>query len=339
MHDEQLLLVRELRAVAAAIEAAGLGLQEVLAEAGLDTSPADLPDEQLRPEQFKDMWVAATRVARDITIPLAIGDAVPFGTYEVIDYLGSASETVGRGFEELSRYFALITRTVGWDIDAGGEPIRVGLRRGDIAGEDEHIVTQYTLGVTFGRFRRLCEGELVMTRVELAMPEPPNRARHERYFGCAIRYGADETAVYLPRASWDLKLSGREPGLQRVLARHARQLLESRPDPSDPLLEVRRAIREVLSDGDTAIDAVARRVAMSTRTLQRRLRQGGTTFQALVDEERRSAARAYLADKRLAVSEVAYMLGYSEASAFVRAFKRWTGQTPRDFRSAMASNA
>ena len=135
---------------------------------------------------------------------------------------------------------------------------------------------------------------------------------------------------------WELGLRRQDSGLASVLERHALERLESLEIAADPMTPVRVAVREQLTDGPPKLDAVAKAVAMSGRTLQRRLREAGTSFQDLVDEERRSAARAYLGDRHLAVAEIAYLLGYSEASAFVRAFKRWTGMTPKQFRNTAA---
>src|SRR5690606_14394899 len=118
-------------------------------------------------------------------------------------------------------------------------------------------------------------------------------------------------------------LTRREPGLQRILERHAQTLLEEHAKQDDPLAEVRSVIGKRLDDSDLKLEVVARELATSARTLQRRLAEAGTSLSALVDDERRRAAQSYLREPRLAVGDVAYMVGYSEPSAFVRAFKRW----------------
>jgi AraC-like DNA-binding protein len=101
---------------------------------------------------------------------------------------------------------------------------------------------------------------------------------------------------------------------------------------SGAALEVRRALVSRVAGGDTRITAVARALARSARSLQRQLAAEGVSYQQLVDLTRKDAAERYLADSSLPIGEVAYLLGYSEAAAFHRAFKRWNGVTPAAFR-------
>ena len=93
-----------------------------------------------------------------------------------------------------------------------------------------------------------------------------------------------------------------------------------------------------MTSGEMRIDVVARRLATTPRTLQRRLARAGTSFDALCDDARKQAARTYLADTTLTIAEVTYLLGYSEPSAFHRAFRRWHGTTPQAFRTRMAQS-
>jgi AraC-like DNA-binding protein len=103
--------------------------------------------------------------------------------------------------------------------------------------------------------------------------------------------------------------------------------------PVDGLLtSVRRAIAESMRHGDPSLAQVARRVALGPRTVQRHLEQHGTTFKRLVDDTRREFGLRYLRDPKHTLTDIAYLLGYSEVSAFNRAFRRWTGSTPTDYR-------
>jgi AraC-like DNA-binding protein len=189
--------------------------------------------------------------------------------------------------------------------------------------------------VTFNRFQQATLDSFVPLRLELAMGAPPDGRIHREVFRCPIDYGRPRTALVVSREVWRLGLAGAAPDLREVLERHAADLL-ARQDDGDALARVRAAIREELPQRPPKLEAIAARVAMSTRTLQRRLGDAATTFQALVEDERRQAACAYLRRGDLAVGDVAYMLGYSEPSAFARAFKRWTGCSPRAYRATPA---
>jgi len=143
----------------------------------------------------------------------------------------------------------------------------------------------------------------------------------------------------MSRAMWNLSLRRSDPILRGVLERHASEMLSRLPAIGGTGLEVRRALATRIAGGDTRIGAVARSLAMSTRSLQRQLEAEGSSYQALVDESKRDAAERYLSDSVLPIGEVAYLLGYSEPAAFHRAFKRWTRMTPHAFRQSRAGAA
>jgi AraC-like DNA-binding protein len=233
----------------------------------------------------------------------------------------------------MARYFRLVTPVLRWEVEAEGDPPAISLTSDHLEPRARTVSHMYSLGVAFGRFRRLTAGEFRFAEVVLAMNRPRDEGRLRVFFDCPIRYTNREvTTVRLPSNVWHMPLVRHEPALTRVLERHAQDLVSQLGDPEDPLAPIRDAIAASLAEGPRLED-IAKRVAMSPRTLQRRLRQAGTTFQGLVDEARQRVAQGYLNDKALTIGEVAYLLGYSEPSAFVRAFKRWTGRTPRQFRA------
>jgi len=128
----------------------------------------------------------------------------------------------------------------------------------------------------------------------------------------------------------------RDPLLRRWLERQAAAILARLPAGGDACDEVRSVLSAQATAGEMTIDAVARRLSTTPRTLQRRLARGGTSFEALRDDARRQAAELYLSTTTLTTAEVTYLLGYSEPTAFHRAFRRWHGTTPQAFRAHAA---
>jgi AraC-like DNA-binding protein len=124
-----------------------------------------------------------------------------------------------------------------------------------------------------------------------------------------------------------------DPRLYRILKQYLQRILDEMPREDELFGSVRRAIGELLRDGDPKIARVAKKIAMSPRTLERRLKERGVVFKKLMDDTRRRFALSYLRDRKNSLTDVAFLLGYSELSAFNRAFKRWTGTTPLDFRA------
>lgn len=138
----------------------------------------------------------------------------------------------------------------------------------------------------------------------------------------------------LPRATLARPCPAADAALSQVIVRHAEGLLAALPDPSDSFANrLRRLISAQLASGGATLTAAAHALKLGERSLQRRLADDGLTFDAIVEEVRRELALRYLADPALAIGEIAYLLGYSEPSAFHRAFRRWTGRTPEAWRS------
>jgi AraC-like DNA-binding protein len=125
-----------------------------------------------------------------------------------------------------------------------------------------------------------------------------------------------------------------DSGLAAVLERHAQMLMAQLPRLSDDIARVRTMIQEELKGGDPSLDHVARKLGNSRRALQRRLAAENLTYAQVLDEVRSTMGRAYLGQRELSIAEVAYLLGFSEQSSFTRAFKRWTGMSPVEFRRA-----
>jgi AraC-like DNA-binding protein len=149
-------------------------------------------------------------------------------------------------------------------------------------------------------------------------------------------------AIELPLSLVDRALPQADPALYRVIERHAEALLAARPAPQDTTSErVQRVLIEALNanSSDVSLTAVAAELRLSERSLQRRLAGEGTSFDALLERLRLDLALRYLGDQSIAIAEVAYLLGYSEPSAFHRAFKRWTGRTPSAVRRATDNRA
>ena len=137
----------------------------------------------------------------------------------------------------------------------------------------------------------------------------------------------------MPKPALELPLRRRDPVLRGWLERQAAAILARLPASGDACDEVRAVLSAQATAGEMTIEAVARRLSTTPRTLQRRLARGGTSFETLRDDARRHAAELYLSGTTLTIAEVTYLLGYSEPTAFHRAFRRWHGTTPQAFRA------
>jgi AraC-like DNA-binding protein len=168
--------------------------------------------------------------------------------------------------------------------------------------------------------------------VQFRHPAPDYAAEHERVFRTRVRFEAERDAVVLPARDLDLPLTNPDPGLCSILDRHAQKLLEGLPQIAQFSARVRELCAGMLKDGTANAERVAHKLQMSERTLRRRLKEEGTTFDVLVDELRRAMTQHYLDYPDMSLEQIAFMVGYSEAGAFRRAFRRWYGTSPTSYR-------
>ena len=174
--------------------------------------------------------------------------------------------------------------------------------------------------------------------VRFRHPAPSTIAPHRAHFRCSVRFDADADAIDFDADTIALETRLGDAGLSAFLLAELEQLRDRRAERS--LAEqVRDAITDALCEGVPDRQRIARRLAMSERTLHRRLQEEGLAYRALVDQARRSTAEALLVLPDHTLAEVAFLTGFSDQSAFSRAFKRWSGQTPGAFRDAVVATS
>jgi AraC-like DNA-binding protein len=195
----------------------------------------------------------------------------------------------------------------------------------------------YALAAAMGSAIRGLSGRDVRARfVAYPLPRPRDPERHERWFGCPVSWGGAVLEVAFDAGVLALPLPRAEPRLFGYLARRVEALSGALPVAERWADRARREIGALLAHGEPRLGDVARRLAVSERTLHRRLAAEEVRFTELVDAARRERATLLLEDPRLSSSEIAFLLGYAEPAAFFRAFRRWTGATPQRWRADRA---
>ncbi|MBX3174682.1 MAG: AraC family transcriptional regulator [Gemmatimonadaceae bacterium] len=181
---------------------------------------------------------------------------------------------------------------------------------------------------------RTLAGDAIRVRfVAYPLPRPTNPERHERWFAAPVSWGGPMLEIAFDATLLDRPLRRADPRLHGYLAARAAELLAKLPAEDDTCGRVRHEIATLLARGEPRIGAVASRLALSARTLNRRLADADTSFSALLAEVRRARAEMLLQDRSLSCSEIAFLLGYAEPAAFTRAYRRWTGRTPQAARA------
>jgi AraC-like DNA-binding protein len=168
--------------------------------------------------------------------------------------------------------------------------------------------------------------------VQLAHPAPPETSEHTRIFRAPVSFGCATNALAIEPELVERQVPAADERLYPVLRKYLDSVLREMPREDGLLASARRTVGELLRDGDPTLAQLARKLEIGPRTLQRRLKGDGIDFKALVDDTRRRFSFNYLRDRKHTLTEIAYLLGYSEVSAFNRAFRRWTGSTPSEYR-------
>jgi AraC-like DNA-binding protein len=198
----------------------------------------------------------------------------------------------------------------------------------------EHSVRMdYAMATVMAMCRINFGPNLKPVAVRFIHPEPFCGDKYFASFRGPVYFDADSDSLTLASKDVDQRLPGGNPHLaeinDRIIIRYLATLTND-----DIVNRVQTAIIDLLPSGMVSDEKVAGRLFMSVRSLQRKLQQSGTSFRKLLDRTREELARQYICDRGVDLTEIAFLLGFSEHSAFSRAFKRWTGQTPSDMRRA-----
>lgn len=273
------------------------------------------------------VFARANEEGRLSNLALHLGIHTPIGSNPLLDYLIVSSASVEQGLERLSRYLRIVNPAISIVVQNRRDTARVVVERAPGPFE-----TELTVSLSVLRFVRETDG-LMQPASASFTHEPKDITEYEHVFGCPVRVRASWSGWELSKSAMRVPLRRRDARLGHWLENQAAEIIARQPKDGDIREEVFGILTTQTTVGDLRLDTVARRLTITPRTLQRRLAQAGTSFEILCDQARRAAAETYLTNTTLSISEVTYLLGYSEPTAFHRACKRWFGGiTAQSFR-------
>lgn len=315
----------------------GAGRAALLERSGID--PKDLKDQDARIPFVK--YVALMRAAKtlsgDPALALHFGEAVNIAEISIVGLLGQASETMMDAFVQLNRYVRLVVEAEG---AATGDRFQLRRERGGLWLVDTRLNPNAFPELTESAFAQLVCGTRrfgdtpFVKAVHVTHADPGYRAQYERVLGAPVTFGSDWNAMLIDEA-WNTRRVALLPRyVFGVLSERAEALLKSLESSRTVRGRVESLLMPVLHTGEASMDAVAARMGLSRQTLFRKLKAEGVTFETVLDELRHKLALHYLNGKKVSVNETAYLVGFSDPAAFSRAFKRWTGSSPRMMRGS-----
>ncbi len=271
------------------------------------------------------------RATGDDNIGLHVAEHAELGSFDVHFYAMVSSPTLGAAFERLCRYQRLIHETSQVRLERSGDFAILSHRlAGGLAAPRQTAELLLAAWVRAGRV--VTDTKWSPAEVRFAHRAPRDSRDHDLFFGAPVRFAAGENGLVLPAALLDLPCRRTDPSLLSLLDRYAADRLDG-PLATTIADRARAALSEQLRAGNVTAQGLAARLNVSVRTLHRALASEGTSYRRLLDQLRLDIAARHLLDDRMSVAEVAFLVGFSELSAFHRAFKRWTGRTPLTFRA------
>lgn len=315
-----------------------LDRRALLASIGLD---ADAPIDPKLMVDAGDYYALLERIAeRDpdaLDLPLRVGASMLADEYGAFGLAWKSALTLRGSLERLERYGRVLTSVARFELqDVPGGALmclfRDGIRRPGL-----HMSNENSIASIAAMCEQVSTGTFHAQAVYFSHAAPTTAA-HERHFGCPVHFDADRDALLIDADVLALPNRLGDASIVQFFDRHLGEEISGLTAAPSLERRVRELIAPALSEGVPRVSTIASRLGMSTRSLQRRLADDGCAFQVVVDDARRELAQRLLRETEYPLAEIAFLTGFSEQSAFNRAFRRWSGQTPRSYRIARVTS-
>jgi AraC-like DNA-binding protein len=319
------------------LEERGLDPQAIFRKAGITVQASSDPMKRITNEEISRLFDVAIEATGDPALGVAVGSHMVPANLHALGFALLASSTLRDFYDRIARYYRIASDNADFvHYEEGGASVLEAANPVDNVSPSS-AEAWVALMVRF--MRSLYEKELNPLWVRFGHSLPPGTEQiYQDYFKCPVYFDCDEIArIAIDSSLMDIPLPGASPDLAQQNDQIVREYLEKR-GKQDVINRVRLEIVSNLSSGTVSSQGVAMKLHMSPRTMQSKLSQKDTNFQEILDNTRRELAGAYMDQSHLAITEIAYLLGFTDASNFTRAFRRWHGVSPRDYRKQKAGN-
>ncbi len=328
--------VQSLRLLLRDAQRRGVDTAEALRQTGIDETQLSDPNARVPDAALRLLALHVLEQVDDPCWGLAVTADVEPGTFGTLGYVFRNSETLADSYGRVVRFARLVNEAARAELEIGSEHARLTVRVADPAPLPRaaaRLRAQMWLSILVRVGRKITGVDFQPTRVAFPYPTPEELTRYRELFDCELTFDAPDPMLELPVEILKLPVVNPDRSLAGVMERYAQGLLEALPEHNEIALRVRQATCRAVEAGDPRLERVARELAMSARSLQRKLQAESISFSAVLDEVRRELALAYLDEPHLSVDQVASVLGFASGSSFAKAFRRWTGSAPGTYRS------
>lgn len=317
----------------------GLPAESILARAGIAIS--QIQEHQRTPLSAQVIfWEAMIEVSGDENIGLNLGEALPLYRGQVIEYLFTSSSNFGLGLERALAYQRLVSDALKAFLVIDDAHCYLANKFFGSQTEEQLAVRHFTECFLVGVirfFRFITEGQFKPLHIDLNYADGASADEYRRVFACDVSLGEEETRLYFDPDVLTFPMWQAEPELLRLHEQLAANKLEQLAR-LDLVGEVRQIIGENLESADVSLNMVAKQLDMPVRRLRAQLADADTSFHQILSSYRCRLAKKLLSETDESVERVVYLTGFSEPSTFYRAFKRWTNETPIQYRERKAKS-
>jgi len=330
IHLESVVRIGTLMALPAVLRSLGANPVEVLAEVGYDLTLFDDPDNRITYTARNHLFAHCVTRTSCQHLGLLIGRQTGLDSLGMVGLLVKYSPDVGTALRNLVRCLHLHVRGAVTSLETDGDTASLSYEIYQPGVEATTQIGDGAVAIMYNIMRTLCGPDWKPAEVRFAHRKPDDVRPFRQFFRSPLRFDTEQNAVVFAADWLDLRLPEADPELRRLLQQQIDVLEVTYGD--DLPGQVRSVLRTALLTGHARSDQVAALFSIHSRSLSRRLKGFGTSFQELLDEGRFEIARQLLEDTRMEVSQIAMTLDYADASAFTRAFRRWSGTTPAQWR-------
>ncbi|MDJ0751596.1 MAG: AraC family transcriptional regulator [Woeseiaceae bacterium] len=311
----------------------GVDTADLVEGLGLDPDGPIDPDKMVPSAEYYDFFAAlAERDPDGLALPLRIGAAMRSDEYGAFGLAWKSAPNLRGSFARSARYGHVLGSAETYSVEKTSGGIFFNLEKAGDGRMGMLLSNEASMSAVDSISREVSTGNFVPLAVHFKHAPRGDISVYEAHFGCPVYFESGRDALLVSEESIDAPNKLGDETIAGFFDRHLEQQLASLRQDNSLELQVRRAIANVLSEGVPTLSSIASELAMSGRTLQRRLSENGHSFQSVVDMARKDLAQRLLSETDYSLAEVAFLTGFAEQSGFTRAFKRWAGQTPRSYR-------
>lgn len=320
------------------IAAAGNGIDQAafLASVGLIPDAENDPKKMLVDTVYYDLLERIADLIDVTDLPVRTGASMRLDEYGALGLAWKAAPTLLGSYSRVERFARVWTSVVEYELKPTERGTYFILHRTGERRLGLRLSNEATLASAVSISRQVSPVPFAPIEVHLKHSPPRSLEFHEHYFGCPVHFGSDLDALLLSQTSLTQQNKLGDEGITRFLDRHLEDELREVVDEASIEKLAKDVIARSLSEGIPNMPDVARRLGLSARSLHRRLADEGLSFRTLTEETRKELAEGLLRDERYSFSEIAFLTGFSEQSAFNRAFKRWIGRSPSAHRKLLS---